>query len=62
MSRGEAMQPDHERLDVYHLALDFLDVCFRLALLDEVGREAGKAMLVRIVSMLVKLAQAWEES
>jgi four helix bundle protein len=114
---------DHERLDVYHLALDFLvlangviealprgrshladqftrastsivlnlaegagkhskpdkrryyltargsatesaallDVCFRLDLLDEAGQKAGKEMLVRVVSMLVKLAQACEE-
>lgn len=117
------MQLDHERLDVYHLALDFLvyasgvieglprgrshladpftrastsivlnlaegagklskpderryyltargsatesaallDVCSRLALLDEAGHKAGKAMLVRVVSMLIKLAQACEE-
>jgi four helix bundle protein len=114
---------DHERLDVYHLALDFLvfangviealprgrshladqftrastsivlnlaegagklskpdkrryyltsrgsatesaallDVCLRLKLLDESGYRAGKDMLVRIVSMLIKLAQACEE-
>jgi four helix bundle protein len=118
------MVQDHERLDVYHVALDFLvfangiieelprgrrhladqftrasmsivlnlaegagkhskpdkrryyltargsatessalvDVCFRLELLDEVGHKAGKEMLVRIVSMLIKLAQACEES
>ena len=117
------MQLDHERLDVYHLALDFLvfangviealprgrshladqftrastsivlnlaegagklskpdkrryyltargsatesaallDVCLRLALLDETNHAAGKTMLVRIVSMLIKLAQACEE-
>ena len=114
---------DHERLDVYHLALDFLvfandilerlprgrshladqftrastsvvlniaegagklskpdkrryyltargsatesaallDVCLRLKLLDEGGHQAGKDMLVRVVSMLIKLAQACEE-
>lgn len=114
---------DHERLDVYHLALDFLvfangviealprgrshladqftrastsivlnlaegagkhskpdkrryyltargsatesaallDVCSRLELLDEAGHKAGKAMLVRIVSMLIKLARACEQ-
>ena len=114
---------DHERLDVYHLALDYLvfangiiealprgrsyladqftraatsivlnlaegagkhsrpdkrrfyvtargsatesaallDVCFRLKLLDEVGHKAGKEMLVRAVSMLIKLAQACED-
>src|SRR6476469_335165 len=111
---------DHERLDVYHLALDFLvvangvidalprgrshlcdqftrastsivlnlaegvgrhskadkrryyltargsatesaallDVCLRLKLIDEVGHKTGKDMLVRVVSMLIKLAQA----
>ena len=114
---------DHERLDVYHLALDFLvlanrvieklprgrshlcdqlmrastsivlnlaegagkhskadkrryyltargsatesaallDVLIHLSLLDEAGHEAGKQMLVRIVSMLIKLAQNLED-
>jgi len=113
---------DHERLDVYHLALDFLvfangviealprgrshladqltraslsivlhlaegagkrsrpdkrryyltargsstesaallDVYMRLKLLDEAGHRSGKEMLVRIVSMLIKLAQSLE--
>lgn len=113
---------DHERLDVYHLALDFvvfaneiieklprgrshladqftrastsivlnisegagklskpdkrryyltargsatesaalLDVCLRLSLLDETSHRSGKEMVVRIVSMLIKLAQACE--
>jgi four helix bundle protein len=117
------MDLDHERLDVYHLALDFLvlasgiieelprgrshladqfsraslslvlnlaegagkhsrpdkrryyltargsatesaallDVCCRLKLLDEDGHKTGKAMVVRIVSMLIKLAQSCEE-
>ena len=117
------MQLDHERLDVYRLALDFLvfansiiealprgrshladqftrastsivlnlaegagkhsrldkrryyltargsatesaallDVCLRLQLLDEVSHRTGKEMLVRVVSMLVKLAQSSEE-
>ena len=115
------MDLDHEKLDVYHLSLDFfangviatlprgrshlanqftraatsivlnlaegagkhsgpdkrryyltargsatesaalLDVCLRLQLLDGVGHEAGKKMLVRIVSMLIKLAQSCEE-
>src|SRR3990170_4172239 len=111
------MELDHERLDVYHLALDFLvlasgiievlprgrshladqfsraslsivlnlaegagkhsrpdkrryyltargsatesaallDVCCRLKLLDEDGHKTGKAMVVRIVSMLIRL-------
>lgn len=114
---------DHERLDVYHLALDFLlfanevierlprgrshlcdqftrastsivlnlaegagkhskpdkrryyltargsatesaallDICLKLKLLDESGHQAGREMIVRIVSMLIKLAQACEE-
>jgi four helix bundle protein len=114
---------DHERLDVYHLSLDFLvfanhviealprgrshlcdqlmrastsialnlaegagkhskpdkrryyltargsatesaallDVCARLKLLDDIGHKAGKEMLVRVVSMLIKLAQSLEE-
>jgi four helix bundle protein len=114
---------DHERLDVYHLALDFLvfaheiieklprgrshladqftrastsivlniaegagnlskpdkrryyltargsttesaallDVCLRLKLLDEAGHKVGKEMLIRVVSMLIKLAQACEQ-
>lgn len=114
---------DHERLDVYHLALDFLvfangviealprgrshladqftrastsivlnlaegagklskpdkrryyltargsatesaallDVCVRLKLIDEAAQKAGKDMIVRVVSMLIRLAQACEE-
>jgi four helix bundle protein len=114
---------DHERLDVYHLALDFLvfangiiealprgrshladqftrastsvvlniaegagklskpdkrryyltargsatesaallDVCNRLKLLDETLHRTGKEMVVRIVSMLIRLAQACEQ-
>lgn len=115
---------DHERLDVYHLALDFvvfaneiieklprgrshladqftrastsivlnisegagklskpdkrryyltargsatesaalLDVCLRLKLLDEAPHQSGKEMIVRIVSMLIRLAQACEQT
>ena len=37
-----------------------LDVCWRLELLDEAGQKAGKSMLVRVVAMLIKLAQACE--
>jgi hypothetical protein len=63
------MQLDHERLDVYELALEFLvqanaallDVCLGLRLLDDAGHKTAKAMLVRIVSMLVKLAHCCEE-
>ena len=116
------MMLDHERLDVYHLALEFLvfangvieglprgrshladqftraslsivlnvaegagkhskpdkrryyltargsatesaallDVCVRLGVLDVTGHKTGKEMMVRIVSMLVKLAQSCE--
>jgi hypothetical protein len=36
-------------------------VCFGLKLLDDGGHKAGKERLVRIVSMLIKLAQACEE-
>jgi four helix bundle protein len=114
---------DHERLDVYHLALDFLvfangivetlprgrshladqftraatsivlnlaegagkyskpdkrryyltargsatesaallDICLRFQVLAEAEHQRGKQMLLRIVSMLIKLAQACEE-
>jgi four helix bundle protein len=118
-----AMVLDHERLDVYHLALDFLvfangvieglprgrghladqftrasmsivlniaegagkvskpdkrryyltargsatesaallDVCSRLKVLDDAGHRSGKEMIVRMVSMLIRLAQTCEE-
>jgi len=39
-----------------------LDVCLRLALIDEATHRTGKALLVRIVSMLVKLAKKLEDS
>jgi len=117
---GASMQHDHEKLDVYHLALDFvvfangviealprgrsrladqftrasmsivlnlaegagkhsrpdkrrfyvtargsatesaalLDICLRLKPVNDVGHKTGKEMLLRIVSMLIKLAQA----
>ena len=38
-----------------------LDVCCRLKLLEESGHRTGKAMIVRIVSMLIKLAQSCED-
>lgn len=38
-----------------------LDVLSGLGLLDEPGHQAGKEMLVRVVSMLIKLAQSLEE-
>jgi four helix bundle protein len=37
-----------------------LDICLRLALLDDVTHTKGKEMLVRIVSMLFRLAQTCE--
>ena len=37
-----------------------LDVCLRLRLLDEASHQTGKERLVRIVSMLIKLAQSCE--
>jgi len=38
-----------------------LDISLKLKLLEEAGHQTGKAMLVRIVSMLIKLAQSCEE-
>lgn len=38
-----------------------LDVLMRLGLLDENGHKTGKESLVRVVSMLIKLAQSLEE-
>ena len=38
-----------------------LDVLSRLQLLDAPGHQAGKEVLVRVVSMLIKLAQSLEE-
>lgn len=38
-----------------------LDVLSRLGLLDEAGYRTGKETLVRVVSMLIKLAQSLEE-
>jgi four helix bundle protein len=38
-----------------------LDVLFRLGLLDEAGHRTGKETLVRVVSMLITLAQSLEE-
>ena len=38
-----------------------LDVCVRLKLLDDGAHKTAKEMLVRIVSMLIKLAQSCED-
>ena len=64
--RGKLSKPDKRR---YYLtargsateSAALLDVCYRLELIDPVRHQAGKDMVVRIVSMLVKLAQACEE-
>lgn len=63
---GKLSKPDKRR---YYLtargsateSAALLDVCFRLKLLDEVGHKAGKEMILRVVSMLIKLAQRCEE-
>jgi four helix bundle protein len=39
-----------------------LDVCLRLKLLGEAEHRAGKAMIVRVVSMLIKLAMSFEDA
>jgi four helix bundle protein len=62
---GKHSKPDKRR---YYLtsrgsateSAALLDVCLRLRLLDEVGHRTGKERLVRIVSMLIKLAQSCE--
>jgi hypothetical protein len=61
------MRLDHER--PYYLtargsateSAALLDVCVRLDLLDDIGHKTATGMLVRIVSMLIKLAQSCEE-
>ena len=63
---GRLSKPDKRRyyLTARGSAMEsaaLLDVCARLELLDEAGHRAGKDKLVRIVSMLIKLAQACEE-
>ena len=63
---GKHSKPDKRR---YYLtargsateSAALLDVCCRLKLLEESGHRTGKAMIVRIVSMLIKLAQSCEE-
>ena len=39
-----------------------LDVCLRLKLVGEAEHRAGKAMVVRVVSMLIKLAMSFEDA
>ena len=63
---GKLSKPDKRR---YYLtargsateSAALLDVCVRLKLLDEAAQKAGKDMIVRVVSMLIRLAQACEE-
>jgi four helix bundle protein len=63
---GKHSRPDKRR---YYLtargsateSAALLDVCLRLKLVNGVGHDAGKRMLVRIVSMLIKLAQSCEQ-
>jgi four helix bundle protein len=63
---GKLSKPDKRR---YYLtargsateSAALLDVGLRLKLLEEAGHRSGKDMLVRVVSMLIKLAQACEE-
>jgi four helix bundle protein len=63
---GKHSKPDKRR---YYLtargsateSAALLDVCFRLKLLEENWHRRGKAMVVRIVSMLIKLALSCEE-
>jgi four helix bundle protein len=63
---GKHSRPDKRR---YYLtargsateSAALLDACFRINLLDDTGHKEGKAMLVRIVSMLFKLARSCED-
>lgn len=63
---GKVSKPDKRR---YYLtargsateSAALLDACARLKLLDETGLRGGKDMVNRIVSMLIRLAQACEE-
>jgi hypothetical protein len=42
-------------------AATWADACLRLRLLDAAQQEAGKQRVVRIVAMLIRLAQACKE-
>lgn len=63
---GKLSKPDKRR---YYLtargsateSAALLDVCLKLKLLDDAGHQSGREMIVRIVSMLIKLAQSCEE-
>ncbi len=64
---GKLSKPDKRR---YYLtargsateSAALLDVCLRLKLIGEAEHRAGKAMVVRIVSMLIKLAMSLEDA
>ena len=64
---GKLSKPDKRR---YYLtargsateSAALLDVCLRLKLVGEAEHRAGKAMVVRIVSMLIKLAMSLEDA
>jgi four helix bundle protein len=63
---GKLSKPDKRR---YYLttrgsateSAALLDACLRLKLVEEPAHKTGKEMVVRIVSMLIRLAQACEE-
>ena len=63
---GKLSKPDKRR---YYLtargsateSAALLDVCVRLKLLDDSAHRTGKEMIVRTVSMLIRLAQACEQ-
>jgi four helix bundle protein len=63
---GKLSKPDKRR---YYLTARgsatecaaLLDACLRLELLEEPAHRNGKEIVVRIVSMLIRLAQACEE-
>src|SRR5262245_41933336 len=63
---GKLSKPDKRR---YYLtargsateSAALLDACLRLKLLEEPAHRTGKEMVVRIVSMLIRLAQTCEE-
>jgi len=59
---GEAISQtsSHEGSATESAAL--LDVCLRLRLIGDAEYRTGKAMVVRVVSMLIKLAMSFEDA
>ena len=57
---------DHEKLDVYKAAIEFvilaLDVCKSLRAISDLHYEQARRLLLRIVSMLIKMAQIVDSS